>query len=87
MSTQRIVAHTLLDNIQHTTPGGIRREQFVRTRHPIKTALAMLPFVAFVVLAVFAACTRATTPAPGAHATSHTCALPTAAATKDERPC
>lgn len=51
-------AHALLQNIADTTPGGIRREQFVRRRHPVKTALAVFPFVAFAVLAAFAIITR-----------------------------
>lgn len=58
MPIERLVTHALLDNIRQTTPGGIRREQFVRTHHPLKTALAMLPFVAFVALVVVAAVTR-----------------------------
>ena len=58
MHTERIMAHALLDNMAHTTPGGIRREQFVRTRHPIKTALAAFPFIAFVALIVVAAVMR-----------------------------
>ena len=58
MHTERIIAHALLDNMAHTTPGGIRREQFVRTRHPIKTAFAVFPFVAFVALIVVAAVMR-----------------------------
>lgn len=58
MNTERIVTHALLDNMRRTTPGGIRREQFVRNRHPVKTAMAMFPFVAFVALVVFAAVTR-----------------------------
>ena len=54
MNTERIAAHQLLDSIQRTTPGGIRREQFVRRRHPVKTALAAAPFIALVVLAAIA---------------------------------
>lgn len=58
MDTERLIAHALLDNMHHTTPGGICREQFVRTRHPIKTALAAFPFVALVVLCIVAAVIR-----------------------------
>jgi len=58
MHTERLIAHALLDNMAHTTPGGIRREQFVRTRHPIKTAFAMFPFVAFIALTIFAIVSR-----------------------------
>lgn len=57
MNTERM-ARALLWNIHETTPGGIRREQFVRTRHPLKTALALFPFVAFLALAIFALATR-----------------------------
>lgn len=58
MNGEHTLAHALLDSMQRTTPGGIRREQFVRTRHPIKTALAMFPFIAFVALCVVAAVMR-----------------------------
>lgn len=54
MNAERIAAHELLSNIQRTTPGGIRREQFVQRRHPVKTVLAAAPFVALVVLAAVA---------------------------------
>jgi hypothetical protein len=47
-----------MQNIADATPRGIRREQFVRRHHPVKTALAVLPFVAFAVLAAFAIITR-----------------------------
>lgn len=52
-----IVAHTLLARIEMATPGGIRREQFVR-RQPVKTALSILPFVALAIAAAFAIITR-----------------------------
>ena len=58
MNAERLAAHALLDSMQRTTPGGIRREQFVRRRHPIKTALAVLPFLALAALAAFAIITR-----------------------------
>jgi hypothetical protein len=57
MSTERIAAHHLLENIQRTTPGGITREQFVR-RHPVKTLVGALPFVALVLLGAFWIITR-----------------------------
>lgn len=58
MNAPHIHAHSLLQNIADTTPGGIRREQFIRRRHPVKTALACLPFVALVVFAAIAIITR-----------------------------
>jgi hypothetical protein len=57
MSTERIAAHHLLENIQRTTPGGITREQFVR-RHPVKTLAGALPFVALVLAGAFYVITR-----------------------------
>lgn len=58
MNAQHLHAHALLQNIAETTPGGIRREQFVRRRHPIKTLLASVPFIALAVAAAFAVITR-----------------------------
>lgn len=58
MNAERLAAHALLESINRTTPGGIRREQFVRRSHPVKTVLAILPFAALVVLGVFAIITR-----------------------------
>lgn len=58
MNAERIAAHAMLDSIQRTTPGGIRREQFVRRRHPLKTAVASLPFVALALLGAFWIITR-----------------------------
>jgi len=58
MNAERIAAHQLLESIQRTTPGGIRREQFVQRRHPIKTLLAAAPFVALAVLGAFWFITR-----------------------------
>jgi len=57
MNAERLAAHALLDSMARTTPGGIRREQFVR-RPPLKTALAALPFLALAALAAFAIITR-----------------------------
>lgn len=54
MNAERIAVHRLLESIQRTTPGGIRREQFVRRCHPVKTLLASLPFVALAVLGAIA---------------------------------
>ena len=48
----------LARHMNEATPGGIRREQFVRRSHPVKTALAALPFVALVAFAAFAIITR-----------------------------
>lgn len=48
----------LARHMNEATPGGIRREQFVRRAHPIKTALALFPFAAFIALAIFAIVTR-----------------------------
>lgn len=59
MSAERAFAHALLDSMKRTTPGGIRREQFVRRPHPIKTLLAAFPFVAFIALCIVAVVTRA----------------------------
>lgn len=58
MNCEHLHAHALLDNMARTTPGGIRREQFVHRPHPIKTALAMFPFVAFVVLLIIVIVTQ-----------------------------
>jgi hypothetical protein len=57
MNAERLAAHALLDSMQRTTPGGIRREQFLR-RHPLKTLAAALPFLALAVFAAFAIITR-----------------------------
>lgn len=57
MSTERIAAHHLLENIRRTTPGGIQRDQFVR-RHPLKTLVGALPFLALVLLGAFWIITR-----------------------------
>lgn len=54
MSAEHIHAHGLLQNIHDTTPGGITREQFVRRHHPVKTFLAMFPFLLLVALAIVA---------------------------------
>lgn len=58
MNAERIAAHALLDNMARTTPGGIRREQFVRRRNPVKTVLSALPFIALAIAAAFAIFTR-----------------------------
>jgi len=58
MNAERLAAHALLDSMARTTPGGIRREQFVRRRHPIKMLLAAAPFVALAVLGAVAIITR-----------------------------
>ncbi|HET9189815.1 MAG TPA: hypothetical protein VFN69_04505 [Rudaea sp.] len=55
---ERLAAHALLESMDRTTPGGIRREQFVRRGHPVKTVLAIIPFVALVAAAAFAIITR-----------------------------
>lgn len=57
MNTERM-ARALLWNIHETTPGGIRREQFVRRKHPLKTAIALFPFIAAAALWLFAIATR-----------------------------
>lgn len=54
----RRVARVVMRHLHDATPGGIRREQFIHRRHPVKTALAILPFVALVALAAFAVITR-----------------------------
>jgi hypothetical protein len=58
MNTQRLHAHALLDSIHRTTPGGIRREQFVRRRSPVKAVLSALPFIALAAAAVVVVITR-----------------------------
>lgn len=58
MSAERLTAHALLESMQRTTPGGIRREQFIRRRHPVKTVLACVPFLALAVAAAFAIITH-----------------------------
>ena len=55
---QRRTGVALARFVNDATPGGIRREQFVHRPHPIKTALAMFPFIALVALVIFAAVTR-----------------------------
>jgi hypothetical protein len=52
------LTRALMQHLHDATPGGIHREQFVRRRHPVKTVLAILPFVALVVAAAFAIITR-----------------------------
>lgn len=54
MSAEHVHARGLLQNIHDTTPGGITREQFVRKRTPVKTFLAMFPFLMLAALAIVA---------------------------------
>jgi len=55
---QKKVGMELLRHMNEATPGGIRYEQFRAVRHPIKSALAMFPFIALVALVIFAAVMR-----------------------------
>jgi hypothetical protein len=56
--SHKAVARGLLQNIAESTPGGIRREQFFRRAHPVKTLLAAFPFLALVALCIVAIVTR-----------------------------
>lgn len=49
----------LMYHINETTPGGIRREQFVHRPHPVKAVLAMFPLIALVAICIVAAVARA----------------------------
>lgn len=49
----------LMYHISEATPGGIRREQFVRRPHPVKALLAMFPLILLVAVCVVAAVTHA----------------------------
>lgn len=51
------LARTIMQHLHDVTPGGIHREQFVR-RHPVKTLVGALPFVALVLLGAFWIITR-----------------------------
>jgi hypothetical protein len=39
----------LLSSIQRATPGGVTREQILRDRHPMRTAIAALPYLCLVI--------------------------------------
>lgn len=51
------LTRTVMQHLHDVTPGGIRREQFVR-RHPLKTLVGALPFLALVLLGAFWIITR-----------------------------
>lgn len=59
MNLESVFTRSLMANIERTTPGGIHRGQFIHRRHPLKTLLASIPFLALVGLAAFAAITHA----------------------------
>jgi hypothetical protein len=51
MRTLRMV----MQNINETTPGGIKREQFIHRKYPVKTLFASLPFIIFILLTAIVA--------------------------------
>jgi hypothetical protein len=58
MSAGPTHARFLLQHINDATPGGIRREQFLRRHHPLKALLSALPFIALAAAAVVVVITR-----------------------------